>query len=181
MEKRRAQSFWLCSSCLSLISPNRLGYLGQQRLYCFSSDTDLLDEYLKLRLLDHGVGKGYSPGISAKSLKTSFWNRWRNTNWVEMEITCHTRVLMDWIHVNPEDRLYSGSVLVKILPMTWRVQQWQPDESAADLKPEETVNREYIRIRIQRELNRLEQRGKMKVDRGTKPSAQVLGEKMGFL
>ena len=49
------------------------------------------------------------------------------------------------------------------------------------MKPEETVNREYIRIRIQRELNRLEQWGKMKVDRGKKPSTQVLGEKMGFL
>lgn len=145
--------------CMFLRSPNRLGELGQQRSHYFSSATNLLGESLKLKLWDHWVGKCCSHRISAKSLRTSFWIRWRNTSWMRMETMHHTKefwlIGSPWIQRRTLLRLCPGQNFTHDRDEY----RWQPDEPVANMKPEETVNGEEVRIRIQRELIRQQEWG----------------------
>lgn len=141
LEKRRAQSSWLCFSCIFLMSPNSLRDFGQQRPSCFSSATNLQGDSLKLRRPDHKAGKCYSHRISAKSLTMPFGIRWRNTSWVRLETMHHTGVLIDWIRVNPEERQLRLR-LGKNFAHELDEYRWQPDEYTANVKSQETVNGE---------------------------------------
>lgn len=146
-------------TCVFLRSPNRLGALGQQRSHYFSSATNLLGESLKWRLRDHWVGKCCSHRISAKSRRTSFRIRWRNASWMRMETMHHTREF--WLIGSQRVQRWT---LLRLCPgqnFTHDLDEyrWQPDEPVANVKPEETVNGEEVRIRIQRDLIRLQQWG----------------------